>query len=143
METGARDRLDAAILCSLGERRAYREHRVSPSLVWDRLEASVTAAATALWETPDVAATADLLSFCVYVARELAFTASLDLDPIAEWRRLQAFAPRAIVTLDEIGVALADASADDDPVYRTLARAFGRMRAELAIATQSAWPTAA
>lgn len=143
METGARDRLDAAILCSLGERRAYREHRVSPSLVWDRLEASVTAAATALWETPDVPATADLLSFCAFVARELAFTASLDLDPAAEWRRLQAFAPGAIVTLDAIGVALADASADEDPVFRTLARAFGRMRAELAIATQSAWPAAA
>ena len=60
METGARERLDAAILCSLGERRAYREHRASPSMVWDRLEASVTSAATVLWEMPEVLATGDL-----------------------------------------------------------------------------------
>ena len=146
METDARERLDGAILRSLGERRTLRRHRVSPPMVWDRLEAAVAHAATALWEIADLASleeTADLLAFCAFVARELEVTESLDLDASAEWLRLQRFAPTAIATLDAISEPLADAAADVHPVRRALAASFGRLRALLACASQSAWPNAA
>lgn len=146
METEARERLDGAILRSLGERRMLRHRRVNPSRVWDRLEAAVAHAATALWEVADLSSldeTDDLLAFCAFVARELEVTESLDLDASAEWNRLERFALTAIATLDVIGEPLADAAADAHPVRRALAASFGRLRAELACASQSAWPTAA
>lgn len=146
METEARERLDGALLRSLGERRMLRQHRVSPSMVWDRLEAAIANAATVLWdleEPSDVGESDDLLAFCAFVARELEITESLDLDASAEWARLQRFAPKAIATLDAIGEPLADATADLHPVRRTLAATFGCVRAELACASQFAWPNAA
>jgi hypothetical protein len=143
MEMDVRERLDSAVLRSLGARRAYRQHRAHPSLVWDRLEAAVANAATVLWELETHPSAEDLLSFCAFVARELEVTESLDLDAREEWKRLQGFAPGAIATLDEISLSLADASADAHPVSRALAASFGRLRAELATASHTAWPTAA
>lgn len=107
-----RERLDACILRSFGERRALRSIRTTkPSFYWDRLEQVVTTASTLLWEISSSSVhmdiSDDLLAFCAFLARELEVTEGLDLDAKAECSRLAELAPRALATLDEISGGLA------------------------------------
>ncbi|MBX3261672.1 MAG: hypothetical protein KIS78_26510 [Labilithrix sp.] len=136
-----RERLDASILRALGERRAYRDARVTPpSGAWDGLELQVERAATLLWEvsTAPVALRHDLLAYCAFLARELEITERLALDPDEEWSRLGELAPRAITALDDVGAELATPRSESNPTTRALAAAFGTIRAELARAVTDA-----
>jgi hypothetical protein len=141
-----RERLDASILRSLGERRALRALRTNtPSDAWDALEHQVVRAATLLWElapTPSTL-THDLLAYCAYLARELEVTESLDLTREEEWSRLEELAPRAIMTLDDVGDELTSARSESNPVTRALAMAFGNIRAALAATCCIEWRIAA
>ncbi|MBX3205952.1 MAG: hypothetical protein KF764_12840 [Labilithrix sp.] len=141
-----RERLDARILRSLGERRAHREARMNePSGTWDSLEAQVERAATLLWDISAAPAdlSDDLLAYCAYLAREIEVTESLDLTAEEEWSRLEAIAPGALTALDEIGGELASPASESNPVTRRLASAFGTIRAELAGACRIEWDQAA
>ncbi|MBX3215884.1 MAG: hypothetical protein KF850_27845 [Labilithrix sp.] len=148
-----RERLDASILRSLGERRACRDARgVAPSGAWDALEVQVARAATLLWEvsTAPVTLCHDLLAYCAFLARELEVTERLALSPAEEWSRLGELAPRAITALDDVGAELATPRSESNPATRALATAFGTIRAELARAvphapspTDGAWREAA
>ena len=141
-----RERLDAAILRALGERRAQRTLRINaPSEAWDDLEQGIMNAATTLWEIPASATKVydDLLAFCAFVARELEVTESMDLTADEERVRFEALAPRALAALDEITGELVRPRADSDPVARALASAFGTIRARLAAACVTEWLRAA
>lgn len=122
-----RERLDATILRSLGERRALRQLRTAGPSAWDELEGLVMGASTVAWETADASSPLheDVLAFCAFLARELAVTEGLDLPYEDEVARLQELAPRALAALDEIAV---DSSA---PQRRALAVAFRSLRAAL------------
>ncbi len=90
-----RERLDAAILRSLGERRVLRSIRTTkPSALWDSLEQVVTMASTTLWELTGTASfmdeTDDMFAFCAFLAREIELTEGLDLDAATECARMQA-----------------------------------------------------
>jgi len=142
-----RERLDATILRSLGERRAHREMRTNaPSTEWDELERLVTRGATMLWETSASHAASlsdDLLAYCAFLARELALTESMDLTTDEASARLEALAPRAIAALDEIAGDLVTARAESNPIKRALAAAFGALRAHLVEACRIEWQQAA
>jgi hypothetical protein len=106
-----RERLDATILRSFGERRALRSIRTTqPSFYWDRLESVVTHASTRLWEISSASVhidiSDDLLAFCAFLAREIEVTEGLDLEASKECARLGNLAHRAIAALDEISSGL-------------------------------------
>jgi len=141
-----RERLDAAILRSLGLRRAYRLSRTSPPCeAWDDLEEDVGRAATLLWELPDEPSTLcdDLLAFCAFVARELEVTEGMALTADEEWARLERLAPRAVAALDAICGELVQARVQSSPVMRALASTFGAIRAHFAVACVVPWRRAA
>lgn len=120
-----RERLDAAILRSLGERRVLRSIRTTkPSALWDSLEQVVTMASTTLWELTGTASfmdeTDDMFAFCAFLAREIELTEGLDLDAATECARMQALTARGLSTLDAITARL------DQAVARTAADATSR-----------------
>ncbi len=132
-----RERLDAAILRSLGERRAHRMLRTSASCeAWDDLEQDVARAVALLWKVPVTSATLadDLLAFCAFVARELEVTASMNLDASEEWARLEQLAPRAVGALDAV-TELLRAHAESNAATRALASVFGAIRAHFVAAS--------
>lgn len=141
-----RERLDAAILRALGERRAHRAVRTNaPSGTWDDLEQQIVWAATLLWETPGSSTLSDdLLAFTAFLAREVEITESLDLTADEEWRRFEQLAPRAAAALDEISrELLVDEVSEPSPAARALASAFAAIRAQLAAACVVDWRRAA
>ncbi len=137
-----RERLDAAILRALGERRALRSIRTSGKSSWDSLERQVARASTVLWEVGAVRSPIanELLAFCAYLARELEVTESLDLDFDGEWERLQSIAPTALGALDEITNEAI--MSGPNAVVEYLLCAFDGIRAELEAACRIAWALA-
>jgi hypothetical protein len=127
-----RERIDQLVLRSLGERRVFRTlRRNGNTSAWDGLEALVATAATTLWEVCpfESALGDDLAAFCAFMARELEINEQMDLPSDKDMARLQSLAPRALDALDAITAPLV--FGDGDPATRTLARAFGAVRAEL------------
>lgn len=141
-----RERLDASILRSLGEASAYRASRTGlTSRAWVELEQHVARASSLLWEVSATTTSLshDYLAYCAYLAREIAITESLDLDPADAWARFEELAPHAVATLDEISGDLVSVRSGSNPIKRALATAFGAIRTQLVTACNLQWNRAA
>lgn len=134
-----RERVDSATMNAFGQRREHRANRRNGSTsAWDSLEKKVVIAATALWELAPNGATpltADLAAYCAFLAHELAMNESLDLPADEDQARLRSIAPQALQALDAISEPFLSEAAEANPVTRSLAHAFGAIRAELFVAS--------
>lgn len=137
--TMERERVDQATMHAIGQRREHRANRRNGTTsAWDPLERKVVDAATTLWElapTTCTPLTEDLAAYCAFLAHELELNESMDLPASEDWARLRTLAPRALHALDAISEPFLSEAAEANPVTRSLASAFGALRAELFVAS--------